>query len=261
MALCALVPASQSTVAATRHTLRRSASLLRISVRLVENGRGAEDLLGRWILLLCRDRRSSAQLPLFEDGRIRLLDRLKASLVADAGLVRVLLARQVPIGLLHLVFAARGAMKPKDVVGVALLCHLRDLLQLVALPHEAHHILLDEPILGAQGLEGHLLRLSLELDFLFSKLFENSAITENLLGVRTGRGGRPLLRRCRCWDGARGWRGPSLYVEPRQLRPNLNFSALVARSGDRRCIRTWCRTAGELSLHRHLLQGEVHLVR
>jgi len=95
---------------------------------------------------------SAALTPLFDHRGVGLLDSLEAPLVANAGLVRMLLPRQVAICLFDFILCRVGAVEAKDEVGVALLDELCDVLQLVSLSHKPHHVLFDGPVLGAQCL-------------------------------------------------------------------------------------------------------------
>mmetsp|Transcript_7224 Transcript_7224/g.19369 ORF Transcript_7224/g.19369 Transcript_7224/m.19369 type:complete len:343 (-) Transcript_7224:154-1182(-) len=192
--------------------------------------------------------RARALLPLPQDVLIGLLDRLEAAFVADAGLVWVLLPRKVPVGLLDLLLGGVGPVEAQDKVRVALLCQLHHLLQLVPLADKPHHVLLDRPVLGAQGLQAHLLRLSLELSLGPAQLAENLAVVPG--PFRSGLALVPVLggrRRAARTSGCGLPRQP-LEMEARELQPDLHPGRLVRAGG------------AALGIHVEPAQGEVRLL-
>mmetsp|Transcript_21908 Transcript_21908/g.62597 ORF Transcript_21908/g.62597 Transcript_21908/m.62597 type:complete len:343 (-) Transcript_21908:520-1548(-) len=151
---------------------------------------------------------------------VRLLDLLEAFFVVHAGLVRVFLPRQGPVGLLDLLVRSVGPLEAEDEVGVALLRQLRDVLQLVPLPHEPHQVCLDRSVLRFERVEAHFLGFRHELRLGLAKLAEHTVVVPD-----------GLLRRRLSARVLEGLRGVTLDLQPGELEPHLGSQELLGTAG------------------------------
>mmetsp|Transcript_107151 Transcript_107151/g.285106 ORF Transcript_107151/g.285106 Transcript_107151/m.285106 type:complete len:463 (-) Transcript_107151:585-1973(-) len=193
--LAALLSAPQRSVRADRYLVSAVPGHGGIGGGLPDAGARGSCAVGPFGRIANAGSRSSAAtaaalFALLEDMRVGMLDLLEAASVSSARLVRVFLAREVPIGLLDLILRHVRPVKTEDEVGVALLCKLGDMLDLISLLDKPHDVLLYRTVLAPQGVQAHLLRLCLELRLFLPEFGQHGSVLP-----RTCSGG--LLRFCR----------------------------------------------------------------